>query len=186
MASDTRSVTGLTGRYATALFELADEQGSLDAVADDLKTLDTLVEECEDLNRMIRSPVISRAEQSAAMSAVLDKTDACDLTKKFVGLTIRNRRLFALKNIIVGYLTILASHRGELTAEVISASPLKHQHTAELLRVLKQSVGGNVTLNAKVDADLLGGLIVKIGSKMVDSSLRTKLQQLRLAIRGVG
>ena len=186
MASDTRSVTGLTGRYATALFELADEQGSLDQVADDLSILSALIDESDDLNRMLRTPVISRAEQGMAMDAILTQAGASDLTKKFVGLTVFNRRLFALKDIIVGYLTILADRRGELTAEVTSAFPLSDQQVGELLNVLKLAVGGNVTLNAEIDPGLLGGLVVKIGSRMVDSSLSTKLQQLRLAMRGVG
>ena len=186
MASDTRSVTGLTGRYATALFELAEEQGSLDQVADDLGTLAALIEESDDLDRMLHSPVISRAEQGAAMDTILSQAGASDLTKKFVGLAVLNRRLFALTDIIVSFLSILAGHRGELTAEVTSAFPLNDEQSADLRRVLKDSVDGNVTLDAKVDPRLLGGLIIKIGSRMVDSSLSTKLQQLRLAMRGVG
>ena len=186
MASDTTGVTGLAGRYATALFELADEQNALDQVADDLRALSELIDENDDLNRMVRSPVISRSEQGAAMDAILAQAGASDLTRKFIGLTSANRRLFALMDIIKGYLLILAGRRGELTADVTSAQPLNDKQTQDLLDVLKRAVGGNVSLNTTVDPDLLGGLVVKIGSRMVDSSLSTKLQQLRLAMRGVG
>ena len=186
MASDTTGVTGLAGRYATALFELADEQNALAQVANDLRALSELIDENDDLNRMVRSPVITRSEQGAAMDAILAQAGASDLTRKFVGLTSANRRLFALMDIIKGYLLILAGRRGELTADVTSAQPLNDKQTQDLLDVLKRAVGGNVSLNTTVDPDLLGGLVVKIGSRMVDSSLSTKLQQLRLAMRGVG
>ena len=186
LASDTTGVTGLAGRYATALFELAEEQDTLDQVADDVRTLAMLIDGNDELTRMVRSPVISRSAQGAAMDAILTRAGASDLTRKFVGLTSSNRRLFALMDIINGYLMILAGRRGELTADITSAQPLNDKQTQDLLDVLKQSVGGNVSLNTKVDPNLLGGLIVKIGSRMVDSSLNTKLQQLRLAMRGVG
>ena len=186
MASDTKGVTGLTGRYANALFGLAEEQGVLDLVAEDLRVLAELIQDSDDLKRMLRSPIISRAEQRAAMEAVLETTGASDLTKKFVGLTSSNRRLFVLKDIIVDYLTIVASHRGEATVEVISAAPLNNQQTDRLLKILSDSVGGKVNLISKLDPGLLGGLVVKIGSRMVNSSLSNKLQQLRLAMRGVG
>lgn len=186
LASDTTGVTGLAGRYATALFELAEEQDTLDQVADDVRTLAMLIDGNDELTRMVRSPVISRSAQGAAMDAILTRAGASDLTRKFVGLTSSNRRLFALMDIINGYLMILAGRRGELTADITSAQPLNDKQTQDLLDVLKRTVGGNVSLSTKVDPDLLGGLIVKIGSRMVDSSLNTKLQQLRLAMRGVG
>ena len=186
MASDTTGVTGLAGRYASALFELAEEQNALDQVADDVRTLSALIDGNDELTRMVRSPVISRSAQGAALDTILTRAGANELTRKFVGLTSANRRLFALMDIINGYLTILAGRRGELTADITSAQPLNDKQTQDLLDVLKRTVGGNVSLNTKVDSNLLGGLIVKIGSRMVDSSLNTKLQQLRLAMRGVG
>ena len=186
MASDTTGVTGLAGRYATALFELAEEQNALDLVAEDVRTLAALIDGNDELARMVRSPVISRSAQGAAMDAILASAGASNLTRKFVGLTSANRRLFVLMDIINGYLMILAGRRGELTADVTSAQQLNDKQAQDLLDVLKRSVGGNVSLNTKVDPDLLGGLIVMIGSRMVDSSLNTKLQQLRLAMRGVG
>ena len=186
MASDTTGVTGLAGRYATALFELAEEQNALDQVAEDVRTLAALIDGNAELTRMVRSPVITRSAQGAAMDAILTRAGANELTRKFVGLASANRRLFALMDIINGYLMILAGRRGELTADITSAQPLNDKQAQDLLDVLKRSVGGNVSLNTKVDPNLLGGLIVKIGSRMVDSSLNTKLQQLRLAMRGVG
>ena len=186
LASDTTGVTGLAGRYATALFELAEEQNALDQVAEDVRTLAALIGGNDELTRMVRSPVISRSAQGAAMDAILASAGASNLTRKFVGLTSANRRLFVLMDIINGYLMILAGRRGELTADVTSAQQLNDKQAQDLLDVLKRSVGGNVSLNTKVDPNLLGGLIVKIGSRMVDSSLNTKLQQLRLAMRGVG
>ncbi len=186
MASDTTGVTGLAGRYATALFELAEEQNALDLVAEDVRTLAALIDGNDELSRMVRSPVISRSAQGAAMDAILASAGASNLTRKFVGLTSANRHLFVLMDIINGYLMILAGRRGELTADVTSAQQLNDKQAQDLLDVLKRSVGGNVSLNTKVDPNLLGGLIVKVGSRMVDSSLNTKLQQLRLAMRGVG
>ena len=186
LASDTTGVTGLAGRYASALFELAEEQNALDQIADDVRTLAALIDGNNELTRMVRSPVISRSAQGAAMDTILTRAGASELTRKFVGLTAANRRLFALMDIINGYLMILAGRRGELTADITSAQPLNDKQTHDLLNVLKRSVGGNVRLNTKVDPNLLGGLIIKVGSRMVDSSLNTKLQQLRLAMRGVG
>ena len=186
MASDTTGVTGLAGRYASALFELAEEQNALDQVANDVRALSALIDGNDELPRLVRSPVISRSAQGAALDTILTRAGANELTRKFVGLTSANRRLFALMDIINGYLMILAERRGELTADVTSAQPLNDKQTQDLLDVLKRTVGGNVRLNTKVDPNLLGGLIIKVGSRMVDSSLNTKLQQLRLAMRGVG
>ncbi len=186
MATDNTGATGLAGRYATALFELADTEGALDEVADDLKSLDRMILGSADLTRMIRSPVISRDEQGAAMNALLTAAGAGGLTRKFAGVLAGNRRLFALPEIIDQYLAILAGRRGEMTAEVTSAAKLSGKQLATLEATLKRSVGGEVSINEKVDPDVLGGLVVKLGSRMVDSSLNTKLQQLRLAMRGVG
>ena len=186
MATDNTGATGLAGRYATALFELAETEDALDEVADGLKSLDRMILESADLTRMIRSPVISRDEQGAAMNALLTAADTGELTRKFAGVLAGNRRLFALPEIIDQYLAILAGRRGEMTAEVTSAAKLSGKQLATLEATLKRSVGGEVSINEKVDSDVLGGLVVKLGSRMVDSSLNTKLQQLRLAMRGVG
>jgi F-type H+-transporting ATPase subunit delta len=179
-------VTGLSGRYATALFDLADGASALEQVADDLRQLATMIEESDDLARLLRSPVISRADQSAAMLALLEKSESSELTRNFIGVVASNRRLFALSDIIKDYLMVLAGRRGEMTAEVTSAKALTDSQQAEIVAALQSSVGGKVFLNSSVDPALLGGLVVKIGSRMVDSSLQTKLQHLKLAMRGVG
>mgnify|MGYP001457528712 FL=1 len=186
MASNIKGVTGLTGRYASALFDLAEENNVLDDVAKDLTLLQALIDESDDLSRMIKSPIISRDEQTRSMMAILDKGKFSDLTKKFVGLISSNRRLFAVRGIIDDYLTILSSKRGEITADVVSAVPLSKDQEGKLLEKLDSIVTGEVSLRLNVDPGLLGGLVVKIGSRMVDSSISSKLQRLRLAMRGFG
>jgi F-type H+-transporting ATPase subunit delta len=177
---------GLAGRYAKALFELADEKKSLDAVAADLKSLRTLIADSDDLRRLLRSPVISRIEQARAMEAVLSKAGAGDLVKRFIGLVADNRRLFALPQMIDAYLAELASRRGEVTAEVVSAQPLDDASRQRLAEALKRVAGQRVTVDLRVDPSLIAGLVVKVGSRMIDSSLRTKLNRMQIAMKGIG
>ena len=186
MSSDLTGASGLGGRYATALFELSDEQKQLDQVAKDLNTIGTMLNESEDLRRLIHSPVIPREDQQKAMQALLDKVNIGQLTRKFIGVTVDNRRLFSLPAMIKGYFALLAKARGEAKAEVVSAKPLSDAQQNAIVDALKQTVGSKVSLDARVDEELLGGLIVKIGSRMVDTSLKTKLAQLRLTMKGVG
>jgi F-type H+-transporting ATPase subunit delta len=178
--------SGLAGRYAAALFELADEGKALDAVAEDLKTLQNALGESEDSTRLVRSPVLDRDEQWKAMAALLDKIGVNDLTKKFLGVVTANRRLFALSGIIRAYLDELATRRGEVTADVVSARPLTDSQVKELEDALRKAVGGKVAIAPRVDPTILGGLIVKVGSRMIDSSLRTQLQKLKFAMKGAG
>lgn len=186
MAASSSGSMGLAGRYAKALFDLAEAEKALDAVAADLKTLRAMVDGSSDLVRLIRSPVISRDDQSKAMGALLAKAGCGALTKKFIGLVARNRRLFALPGMIESFGRILADRRGELTAVVTAAAPLGARQTEALGASLEKAAGRKVAVDIKVDPAILGGLVVKIGSRMVDSSLKTKLQQLRLAMKGVG
>lgn len=186
MPSQSNVSGGLAGRYAYALFELAEEGNAVDPVAGDLERLAAMIDESADLTRLIRSPVISREEQARAMEALLEAYDIHGLTRKFVGLLARNRRLFVLPGIIGAFKAILAGRRGETAAEVISAQKLSERQMNALANALKQAVGTEVVITDRVDPELLGGLIVKVGSRMVDSSLRTKLQRLRLAMKGVG
>ena len=182
MSSD-HPVSGVAGRYATALFELAEAQNALDAVAADLGSIGTMLNESEDLTRLVRSPLFSADEQGRAFAAVLDKAGISGLVKNFVGLVIANRRLFALPDMIRSYNAILAEKRGEMTADVTSAHPLGDQQVESLKAALKSATGRDVRINTKVDAGLLGGLIVKVGSRMIDSSLRTKLNSLKIAMK---
>ncbi len=181
--SSDHPVSGVAGRYATALFELAEAQGALDAVAGDLESIAKMLNESGDLTRLVRSPIFSAEEQSRAFGAVLDKAGASGLVKNFVGLVIRNRRLFALPGMIGAYTTLLAQKRGEMTADVLSAHPLQAAQIDSLKAALKAATGRDVRIVTKVDAALLGGLVVTVGSRMIDSSLRTKLNSLKIAMK---
>ena len=185
MSSQTQESGGLAERYSHALFDLADEERAVDAVAQDLDSLAAMIEGSADLDRLIRSPVISRADQLRAMTALVSAADMHVLTGKFIGLLARNRRLFILPAIIRAFRRILARRRGETAAEVTSAQKLSAAQRAALAAQLKQAVGTDVSLTDRVDPSILGGLVVRVGSRMVDSSLRTKLQRLRLAMKGV-
>lgn len=186
MASQRTGVSEIAGRYATALFELADEKGELDQVAADLRALKDMLAESDDLRRVVRSPVLSRTAQAAGIASVLERAKAGTLTRNFVALAAANRRLFALPAMIDSYLVMLAARRGEVTAEVTAANPLSDAQTKTLAETLKKLVGAKVTMNLHIDRDLLGGLVVKVGSRLFDSSLRTKLRKLELAMKGVG
>jgi len=177
---------GLAERYATALYDLAGEQNALDTVAADLKTLRKMTDESDDFRRFINSPVLSRADQAKAVQALAEKAQLSGLTQKFLGLAAANRRLFALPSVIAAYLDRLATRRGEVTAEVTSAVTLNDTQMSAITAALKQTVGRTVALTSKIDPSILGGLIVRVGSRMVDSSIKSKLQRLKLAMKGVG
>ena len=179
-------VSGLPGRYATAIFELARDAGTLDAVAADLATLTALLGSSADLTRLVRSPVFSRADQGKAMAAVLARMNAQDLTKRFMGLVASKRRLFVLPAIITIFNALLANHRGEVSAHVTSAHALDSAQIDAIKSALKQAAGRDVQLKADVDNTILGGLIVRMGSRMIDSSLHTKLNNLQIAMKEVG
>ena len=186
MAGADTSLSGLAGRYALALLDLADEDKTLDAVADDLRALRRMVEQSEDLRRLLRSPLISREEQAKALAAILEKAGSGETTRRFAQVLARNRRLFVLPQIIDAYLAELARRRGEVTAQVTSAVELSEGQRQALIDRLKATVGGKVQVDVTVDKGLIGGLIVKVGSRMIDNSLRSKLQRLQLAMKGVG
>ena len=180
------NVTGLSGRYAKALYDLAESGSATIEVERDLIDINKMIEDSSDLRQLIASPILSRTEQMKAMKSILMKMKSSQLTKQFVGVLATNRRLSILKLIILDFRQILSSIRGEMTADVSSAKPLKKEQKVHLIKTLEGLVDGKVYLNLDVNPDLLGGLVVKIGSKMVDSSIQTKLQHLQLAMRGVG
>ena len=186
MAARGTGAGGLAARYAAALFDLADTQKVIDRVAGDLSELKAMIGGSDALRSLIRSPIRSRDEQGRAMAALLQQAGTSDLVRKFVGLVARNRRLFVLPQMIDEFLAELARRRGEMRAEVTAAKPLSDQQQASLAEAIRRSVGGKVTVDVKVDPALIGGLVVKVGSRMVDSSLKTKLQRLQLAMKGVG
>ena len=171
-------------RYATAAFDLAAEERSLDRLASDLAGLKDLLVRSPDLVRLVRSPVISRDQQSAAMQAVLTRAGATDLTRKLVMLLAKKGRLFILSDVIASFGHLVARHRGEIAADVTSARELSAGETAELKRVLKDRFGREPRLTTHVDPSLLGGIVLKVGSRMIDSSLRTKLEALRIRMKG--
>jgi F-type H+-transporting ATPase subunit delta len=176
-------VSGMAGRYATALFELALEAESLDAVDGDLGRFDALIAESADLARLVRSPVFGADEQERALAPVLAKAGIGGLAAQFIRLVAANRRLFAVRDMITAFRRLVAAHRGHTTAEVTVAEPLKDEHLAALKAALKAVSGKDVDLAVKVDPAIIGGLIVKLGSRMVDSSLRSKLNAIRHAMK---
>jgi F-type H+-transporting ATPase subunit delta len=184
VASEEPVVSGLAGRYATAIFELAQEEKCVDAVAQDFSALKTMIAQSPDLALFVRTPVLSREDHKKGMDALLRRMEAAPLTVRFVLTLADKRRLFALADIIRVFEGMVARQRGEVDAEVTSAQPLNDAQTLELKRVLKTKLGRDARLETKVDPSLLGGLIVKVGSRMIDSSLRTKLEGMRVAMRG--
>jgi F-type H+-transporting ATPase subunit delta len=177
-------VSGMAGRYATALFELALENRSIDAVKADLERFDALIAASPDLARLVRSPVFRADEQVRALSAVLSRVGIAGLAANFLLLVATKRRLFAVRDMIKAFRQLVAGHRGEISAEVVVAEPLSEKHLEALKSALKSVTGGRaIDLNVKVDPALIGGLVVKLGSRMVDSSLRTKLNAIRHAMK---
>ncbi len=183
MAGEEPIVSGMAGRYATALFDLARETDAIDAVKADLERFDALVAESPDLTRLVRSPVFSAEEQLQALSAVLERAGIGGLAAKFLKLVTSNRRLFAVRDMVRGYRELVALHKGEATAEVIVAENLKDEHLTALRSALKAVSGKDVDLDIKIDPTIIGGLVVKLGSRMIDSSLRTKLNAIRHAMK---
>jgi F-type H+-transporting ATPase subunit delta len=179
-------VAGVAGRYATALFELALEDKALDRVEQDLATFAEALGASPDLRCLIRLPVFSAEEQSVALAAVLDALKIKGLTANFLKLTAKNRRLYAVPDMIRAFRAALARYRSQASAEVISAAKLSASQLSALKQALDAALGKEVQLEEKVDARLLGGLIVRVGSRMVDTSLRTRLLSLKHAMKEVG
>lgn len=179
-------VEGMPGRYATALFELAQSEAKLDVIMADLDRFMKLVAESTDLERLVRSPAFSPEEQLRAVVAVLAKAEITGIAANFISLVTRNRRLFAIGDMVAAFRNLIAHHRGEVTAEVTSAEPLSDAQIKKIKAALKESIGHDVSINAHVAPYILGGLVVKVGSRMLDNSLRTKLQDLRVAMKEVG
>ncbi len=186
MVAETSIVSGLSGRYAVALFDLAKEGGELESVAADLDRIDAMMRESADLVRLVRSPVLSREDQGKAMEAVMAKAEIGDTTRRFIGLVAQNRRLFSLGAMIESFRLLLSSHKGEVTAEVTSAQALDEGQLSAVSASLAKAVGREVNVTANVDESLIAGLVVKVGSRMIDNSLRTKLQNLQFAMKEVG
>jgi F-type H+-transporting ATPase subunit delta len=184
VATEQARETGLAGRYANAIFELAQEEKSVEVVGRDFIALRSLLEQNPDLARLVKAPVFSREEQARVMKSVLERMGASKLTVKFILTLTSKGRLFALVDVIRSFDRLIARLRGEVQAQVTSARALSDAETIELKAVLKAKLGRDPRLDTKVDPTLLGGLVVKVGSRMIDSSLRTKLNGIRVAMRG--
>lgn len=185
MASDDASVTGTAGRYANALFDLAQEQNAVDPVLSDLGRFEAMIGESEDLRRLVRSPVFSSDEQLSAISALLDRAGISGVAGNFLKLVAKNRRLFAVEGMIRAFRAIVARERGELSAEVTVAEPLSEARLAEVRETLRQVTSKDVKIDVKVDPKIIGGIIVQLGSRMVDASVRTKLSAIQHAMKEV-
>jgi F-type H+-transporting ATPase subunit delta len=179
-------VSGVAERYASALFDLARENAAIASVESELDAIGGLIRESDDFRRLVASPVFSADEQERAIGAVNERAGIKGVTANFLRLVARNRRLFALPAMIEAFRAMAARERGEVTAEVTSAHPLGDAHVASLKAVLKQKLGKDVTLQARVNPALLGGLVVKVGSRMIDTSLRTKLMTVKTKLKEVG
>lgn len=186
MAALKSGQTGLTARYAEALFELAEQQGQLDAVQHSLIELQKAIQESIDLRRVLGSPLLDRNEQANALDALLQRMNAAPVVRNFVQVVVHNRRLFALPAMIQDFLQRLAEKRGEVTAEIRVAQDLSEAQRSRLLEVLGRRLGGQIRLHIQRDDSLIGGMVVRIGSRMIDNSLKTKLQKLQLTMKGIG
>ena len=174
----------LAGRYAMALFELARDERQLEAVGASLGALKRALRESDDLRELVSSPLVGREESSRTIGATAEAMGLDPITKNFVGVLARNRRLSQLQNVIRAFDMLAAHHRGEVTAEVVSAHPLDDGQVAALKANLKDRLGRDVAVDLTVDPTILGGLVVKVGSQMIDGSIRTKLNNLAHAMKG--
>ena len=184
MAGEDHIISGMAGRYATALFELALDNKAVDAIKKDLEQFDALVAGSADLNRLVCSPAFDADEQLKALSAILEKVGITGLTANFLKVITANRRLFAVRHMIRGYRALVARHKGEVAAQVIVAEKLSDSNLEALKDVLKTVTGSkDVDLDVNIEPAIIGGLVVQVGSRMVDSSLRTKLNSIKLAMK---
>ena len=187
MAQNQSIVTGAAGRYALALYELAKEQGLTEQVAEDLAKFAALVAESKDLKRFTSAPIYSAEEQLKALDAILEKAGISGISANFVKLVALKRRLFAIADMIDDFHKLDDQDKGRVRAEVTAAGPLKDAHVAALKAALADLTDGkSVEVALKVDPDIIGGLIVKLGSRMIDGSLKTKLNSLRTRLKEVG
>ncbi len=184
VATTDQTVSGVPGRYASALFELAAEEKAQDAVAAELQRFAAAIDGSDDLKRLVRSPVFSSDDQISAIDGIAAALGITGPALNFLKLVARNRRLSALPDMIKAYATLLATSKGEIAGEVTSAEALSEQQLNDLKAALKGSLGRDVALSTRVDGSILGGLIVKVGSRMLDNSLKTKLQNLKIAMKG--
>ena len=182
-SSSAGSASGVTGRYASALFDLAKEAGAVETVEAELTALKKAIGDSADLAAFIKSPAYGASDQARAVASIVEKSGFSALTSNFLKLVAQNRRLFAIGSIIGAFSELAAADRGETSALAITATPLGDEHARALRQEIETKLGRVVKLETRVDPELLGGLIVKIGSRMIDSSLRTKLNKMKIAMK---
>lgn len=178
--------SGIAARYATAVFEIARDNNKLSELESNVDSLTTALAESDDLRDLLSSPIYSRADQEAAITAIAKKMDLSQVLQNVLALMAQKRRLFVVPQMLLRLDELIAEHRGEVTAEVQSAKALSSEQSKALAETLKSSVGKDVKIKATVDESLIGGLIVKVGSKMIDTSIRSKLNSLQNAMKEVG
>ena len=178
--------TGIAARYATAMFELAQDDGALDALEGDIAALDTALADSDDLRDLIASPIYGRDETEAAIGAVASAMGLGQITTNTLRLMAQKRRLFILPALLAEVRALIAAHKGEVAADIVSARSLTDAQKAALQEALSASVGRDVKLNATVDESLIGGLVVKVGSRMIDTSIKAKLLTLKNTMKEVG
>ena len=186
MAAQNSVLVQIARPYASALFDLAQSENQLASVETSLSDISRLIGESDDFSRFLGSPVITSDVKAHAIDAILSKSNTNPLVSNFVRLIAQKGRLFALQQIIVAFRALAAEARGEVSADVTSAVPLNADQVSALAATLRAKVGKTVTLNQFVDASLIGGLQVKIGSQMIDSSLKSKLTAMKIAMKEVG
>jgi F-type H+-transporting ATPase subunit delta len=180
-------VSGIAGRYATALFELAQEEGKIDTVASELDRFAALIDGSDDLKALIKNPVFTSDEQLGAITALLAQAKISGLGANFLKVVASKRRLFAVEGMIRGYRQLVAQHKGVVSAEVTVAEALSDKNMKAVKDALADLTGGkSVDVVEKIDPSIIGGLVVKLGSKMVDASVRTKLNSMKLAMKEAG
>jgi F-type H+-transporting ATPase subunit delta len=178
--------TGIAARYATAVYDLAKEENAVNDIENDLGSLSAALAESADFNDLISSPVYSRSQQRAAIDAIARKMELSQIMTNTLNLMAAKRRLFVLPQLVKALREQIAADKNEVTADVVSATPLSDEQSSKLAETLKKTTGKTVTINATVDESLIGGLIVKVGSKMIDTSIRAKLSSLQNAMKEVG
>lgn len=178
--------SGIAARYATAVYDLAKDQEVVNDIETDLESLTTALAESGDFNTLISSPIYSRAQQRDAIAAIADKMGLSQIMTNTLNLMASKRRLFVLPQLVQALRAQIAADKNEVTADVVSAKPLNKEQSEKLAETLKKTTGKTVTIHATVDESLIGGLIVKVGSKMIDTSIRSKLSSLQNAMKEVG
>ena len=186
MSEPASIATSIAGRYATAVYDLAKDGKKVKAIETDLGVLSDAMADSSDFNALIHSPIYSREEQGAAIASLATKMKLSPIMSNTLALMASKRRLFVLPQLVVALREAIAEDNGEVTADVTSASALTKAQSDKLAKTLKAKLGKTVTINATVDESLIGGLVVKVGSKMIDTSIRSKLNSLQNVMKEVG